>query len=326
MHTNAEISAHQLPLRTRIAPSPTGRMHAGNLFAALMSWLIARKNKGEVLLRIEDLDTGRCRMEHIDQIMRDFEWLGIDWDGDVLYQSTRSDRYNEVLEILRDKHLVYPCFCSRADLHAASAPHTNDGNLVYSGRCRHLTEHEQNFLQKTHAPAQRLKVSTENSPKTIISFHDQLQGDVTCDLEISCGDFIIQRSDGLFAYQLAVTVDDLDQGINCLVRGCDLLESTPRQLYLRQLLTNRLDDVGSDISYYHLPLLVGSDGRRLSKRNGDCDLGYLRSQYKTPEALLGHIAYMTGIIPKPEEPRSLDEILERYSWDNLKLRWAIEYR
>ena len=325
MLTNAHTPI-RMPFKTRIAPSPTGRMHAGNVFAALMSWLIARKNGGEVLLRIEDLDSGRSRIEYVDHIMRDLDWLGLDWVNDVIYQSTRSDAYSAALSILETQHLVYPCFCSRADLHAASAPHTSDGDLVYTGTCRHLTEKERDLQLRSRKPAQRVKVSTKNSETNIITFHDQLQGMVTCDLDTSCGDFIVRRSDGIFAYQLAVTVDDIEQGITCLVRGCDLLESTPRQLYLRRLLTKQAPDTSTDLSFYHLPLLVGSDGRRLSKRNGDCDLEHLRAQYKTPTALLGHIAHITGIVPGPDEPHSLDEILECYSLDQLKLRWIIEYR
>jgi len=317
------------PLRTRVAPSPTGRMHAGNVLAALLAWLTARRSGGEVILRIEDLDTGRSRQTFIDHILSDLEWLGFDFDGEIVYQSERFELYATALDELEAKGLLYPCFCTRADLHAASAPHTSDGDLVYPGTCRDLTADE--VAQRTmqgRKPALRLKVPPEGSPAGMVTFHDCLQGRVECDLASACGDFIVRRSDGIFAYQLAVVVDDLLQGVDCLVRGCDLLASTPQQLYLRRLLVNAGlgTDAAEELSFLHFPLLVGADGRRLSKRNHDCGMDILRDTYRSPEALLGHIAHATGIVAGADEPMNLDEILARYDLDALKLSWAIEYR
>lgn len=311
---------------TRIAPSPTGRMHAGNVFAALMAWLIARREGGQVLLRIEDIDTGRARPAYTDLVLQDLEWLGLTWDGPVVYQSERTDLYLEALDLLDRRGLLYPCFCTRADLHAASAPHTVDETPVYPGTCRSLSAHQRGEAEKRHAPAWRLMVPPTGDAQGSITFHDHLQGRVDCDLGTAVGDFIVRRSDGLFAYQLAVAVDDLVQGVSLLVRGCDLLGSTPQQLYLRQLLADQGMGETVETSSYHLPLLVDTDGRRLSKRDGSCDLQTLREVFRTPEALLGHIAHMTGIVDSPDQPLSLAEILARFSLEPLKLRWAIAYR
>lgn len=333
MHGDSPVA---MPLRTRIAPSPTGRMHAGNVFAALASWLIGRKSAGEVVLRIEDLDRGRSRPRFIDAIRSDLDWLGFDFDGETVYQSRRADIYRSALDVLDGQGLLYPCFCSRADLHAASAPHTADGDLVYPGTCRDLSAEEQSAHRaKGQAGALRLRVPDAGDPAGIVSFHDVLQGQVTCELGLACGDFIVRRSDGEFAYQLAVVVDDLLQDVNCIVRGYDLLPSTPPQLYLRHLLEES-DFAACEekagitapeaLSFYHVPLFVGADGRRLSKRNHDCGMDVLREAYGTPEALLGHIAHASGLIEGPETPMGLSEILERFDLDALKLRMAVEYR
>ncbi|MBP5313444.1 MAG: tRNA glutamyl-Q(34) synthetase GluQRS, partial [Eggerthellaceae bacterium] len=215
---------------TRLAPSPTGRMHAGNIYASLLSWLMGKKYGGKVCLRIEDIDTERSRPEYITQILSDYEKLGITWDGEVLYQSKRSDIYEEAIQKLADQNLVYPCFCTRADLHAASAPHIGE-KTVYPGTCKTLSKQEIDLRLKTQSASCRLK--TENIE---ISFEDMFYGAYSQNLKTDCGDFVIKRSDGLYAYQLAVVIDDACQGVDCVVRGVDLITSTPQQMHLQSIL------------------------------------------------------------------------------------------
>ena len=227
------------PVRGRFAPSPSGRMHLGNIFCALMAWLPVRAAGGEMVLRIEDLDPDRSRMAYAAQMEDDLTWFGMDWDEGgskggpygPYYQSQRTQRYRRYFEELRAKGLVYPCYCTRGELHAAQAPHREDGAPIYSGRCRSLTEEERARLAQSRRPAYRLMV-----PDREIAFTDGCQGEFRENLLRDCGDFIIRRSDGVFAYQLAVVADDGEMGITQVVRGCDLLDSTPRQLYLYELL------------------------------------------------------------------------------------------
>ena len=233
----------------RFAPSPSGRMHLGNVLCALLAWLSARHQNGAFLLRIEDLDAMRCPRSYADLIMDDLRWLGLDWDGEVPYQSERAPIYEKYEQILREKGLLYPCFCSRAALHAASAPHLSDGRVLYAGTCRELTPAEIEEKRKKRAPATRVRV-----PDEIISFTDGVFGVYSENLAEECGDFIIRRSDGVFAYQLAVVADDIDAGVTQIVRGRDLLSSTPRQLYLYRLLN------AAPPEYYHVPLLTAPDG------------------------------------------------------------------
>ena len=213
----------------RFAPSPSGRMHLGNVFSALMAWLSVRSAGGTMVLRIEDLDPDRCRPEYAEQLKDDLRWLRLDWDTEQTPQSRRTEVYRERFERLREMGLVYPCYCSRGELHAASAPHASDGNVIYAGTCRNLTEEER--AGKTRRPAWRLIVPDEE-----FSFHDGLQGEYRENLARECGDFIIRRSDGVYAYQLAVVTDDAEAGVTQIVRGRDLLSSTPRQIYLQRLL------------------------------------------------------------------------------------------
>ena len=253
--------AQENPTVGRFAPSPSGRMHLGNAFSALIAWLAVRSVGGEMVLRQEDLDPQRCKREYADQIEADYRWLGLDWDrggsagGDAYYQSNRNDIYAEAMETLRQNHLIYPCFCTRNQLHAASAPHATDGTTLYPGTCRNLTPAEQTERAKTRKPAMRVKVPDER-----ISFTDHIMGAYHQNLAQACGDFILRRSDGVFAYQLAVVVDDALMGVNQVVRGVDLLSSTPRQIWLQQQLGFPQPEYG------HVPLLYGADGHRLSKR------------------------------------------------------------
>ena len=287
----------------RFAPSPSGRMHLGNVFCAMLAWLSARSAGGEMVLRIEDLDPDRCRPEYAVQLRDDLLWLGLDWDREQTPQSRRKAAYADAFEGLRRRGLVYPCYCSRADLHAASAPHASDGRLLYAGTCRHLTERER--AGKTKEPAWRLLV-----PDRVFSIRDGLQGEFSENLAKDCGDFIIRRADGVYAYQLAVVLDDGNGAITQVVRGRDLMESTPRQLYLYELLGLPAP------SFYHVPLLLAPDGRRLSKRDRSLDLGVLREKYTAPE-LLGTLAGFCGLIPKGLAA-SAAELLDVFSWERVE--------
>ena len=287
----------------RFAPSPSGRLHLGNLACSLLAWLSARSQGGRIVLRIEDLDAERCPRKYADALEEDLRWLGLVWDeggssggpNGPYYQSECAAIYTESYNKLEAQGLVYPCFCSRAQLHAASAPHTSDGNVIYPGTCRGLTPEEIAEKRKKKAPAYRLMVPDEE-----ITFTDGCMGTHTENLLRDCGDFYLRRADGVFAYQLAVVVDDARMGVTEVVRGADLLSSTPRQLWLYR-------ELGlTPPKFYHLPLLLASDGRRLSKRDGDQSLENLRAKY-TPEEIIGKLAFACGLqaSPAPTTPQSL---------------------
>ena len=303
-------------VRGRFAPSPSGRMHLGNLFCALLSYLSVKSRGGEWILRIEDLDTARCRPDYARQVEEDLRWLGLAWDEgssaggpDAPYfQSERTALYEAALARLRGMGLVYPCFCTRAQLHAGSAPHREDGLTVYPGTCRGLTAEDiarREAAGRKGAP--RLRV-----PEETVTFTDGHLGEVTEYLPTDCGDFLLRRSDGLFAYQLAVVVDDAAMGVTEVVRGADLLSSTPRQLLLYELLGWEAPE------FYHFPLLLSPDGRRLSKRDGDLGLGALRERY-TPEEIIGKLAYLAGQNPGGG-PRTPEALAEDFHWDAVPRR------
>lgn len=299
----------------RFAPSPSGRVHIGNLFTSLLAWLSAKKQGGRVILRIEDLDTRRCTAAYAEQLQDDLQWLGLTWDegasvGGVhapYEQSKRTALYSDALERLRALGLVYPCFCTRAELHAADAPHRSDGQTVYAGTCRNLAAAEVAERMRKRPPAYRLRV-----PDETITVHDGHMGTYSEQLRRDCGDFLLQRSDGLYAYQLAVVVDDADMGVTEVVRGSDLLSSTPRQLLLYRLLGL------TPPTFCHVPLLLARDGRRLSKRDHDLNLSVLRTRY-TPEAVLGKLAYLAGIHPTAE-PVRVTELLAAFDWRAVPVR------
>ena len=278
-------------------------MHLGNVFSALLAWLSAKAGGGEVVLRIEDLDPARSRREYAETIMEDFRWLGLSWDRRAENQSARGPVYDAALEKLREKAPVYPCYCTRDQLHAASAPHASDGRVLYAGTCRHLTAEQRAAMKKT--PCWRIA-----APEEEISFRDGLQGLCSMDLSREWGDFIVRRADGVAAYQLAVVVDDAAGGVTEVVRGRDLLSSTPAQLWLYRLL--ELEPP----AFYHVPMLLSPDGRRLSKRDRDLDLGQLRLRRK-PEEILGYLAWAAGIIHRPE-PVSARELIPEFSWDRVR--------
>ena len=293
------------PVVGRFAPSPTGRMHAGNIYAALISWLVAKSQGGRMVLRIEDLDRERSKAAYVDQIQRDFEALGLFWDEGPYFQHDRDEAYAEAFARLEAQGLLYPCFCTRADLHAASAPHRGE-KLVYAGTCRHLSAAEVEARRAAgRTPGWRVAVDGR-----MIAFEDLVQGYYAQKLDRDCGDFLIRRSDGAFAYQLAVVVDDAAQGVNSVVRGVDLLCSTPQQRYLQDLLGL------PHPAYAHVPLLVAEQNRRLSKRDRDAALDELLARFGSPRAVIGHIAAVAGLVPEeaPATPEELlkDFLLERF--------------
>ena len=287
----------------RFAPTPSGRMHLGNVFAALLAWLSVRSRDGVMVLRMEDLDTQRTSPEFAQILREDLKWLGLDWDLETAPQSRRSGVYEKYFEILREKELLYPCFCTRSQLHSVNAPHLSDGTYVYAGTCRNLSKAEQAAFGRS--PAWRVKV-----PDRIWTVADKVQGIYRENLATDCGDFVVRRADGVYVYQLAVTVDDGEAGVTEVVRGMDLLSSAPRQMYLQELFGFEQPE------YAHIPMLVAPDGRRLSKRDGDLDLGALR-QRMTPESLLGKLAFSAGLIPV-DAPVSAKALAEEFSWDKLK--------
>ena len=296
----------------RFAPSPSGRIHLGNILCSLLAWLSVRQKDGRVVLRIEDLDTARCPRKYADQMEDDLRWLGLDWDegptvggeNGSYYQSERTALYQQALEKLENMGLVYPCFCTRAELHAASAPHREDGQVIYAGTCRDLTAEEAAERAAKRSPALRLRVPNED-----VSFIDGHMGLYRENLARDCGDFLLRRSDGMFAYQLAVVVDDAAMGVTEVVRGADLLDSTPRQ----QLLYRLLDLPAPE--FIHFPLLLSHDGRRLSKRNADAGLDVLRG-HCAPEEVLGKLAYLAGFNPSAE-PKSACQLLADFDWDKV---------
>lgn len=301
--------------RGRFAPSPSGRMHLGNLISALLAWLDVRSLGGVMILRMEDLDPDRCREEYAAQVARDLEWLGLDWDEGYgaggaygpYRQSERGDIYKEYLHKLEQDGLIYPCWCTRAQRLAASAPHLGENRGDGACPCRQLTreERERRSVDAERAPALRAAV-----PDKDVCFIDGNCGAYRENLARDCGDFLVRRSDGVCAYQLAVTVDDGLMGVTRVVRGRDLLSSTPRQIWLH-------NSLGFDPpKYFHTPLLLAEDGRRLSKRERDMDMGALRERF-SPEELVGYLAALAGLQLTPE-PVSARELAAAFGWKKVK--------
>lgn len=306
--------------RGRFAPSPSGRMHLGNLLSALLAWLDIRSVGGVMVLRMEDLDPDRCKEEYAAQVARDLEWLGLDWDegygaggpSGPYRQSERSGIYEEYLKRLENQGLVYPCWCTRAQRLAASAPHLGEKRGDGACPCRTLNweQRQERFSVEQRPAALRAAV-----PDKDICFTDRNCGAYQENLAHDCGDFLVRRSDGVCAYQLAVTVDDGLMGITRVVRGRDLLSSTPRQIWLHQCFGFSVPE------YCHTPLLLAADGRRLSKRERDMDMGALREKY-TPEELVGLLAMLAGLQEDPI-PVSTRDLVADFSWAKVRKEDAV---
>lgn len=296
----------------RFAPSPSGRMHLGNLYTALVSWLSVRKQGGRWILRIEDLDPQRSKPQFARQIEDDLRWLGLDWDEGGLegignngpyVQSQRHHLYNDALARLAGMGLTYPCHCHRADILATQAPHRSDGRVVYAGTCR----------PAPHPPFDRNLDYTGCStriyvPDEVISFEDRVYGPQKINLIEECGDFILRRADGAWAYQLAVVVDDALMGVNEVIRGSDLLQSSAQQIYLYRLLGYELP------RFAHLPLLCNESGQRLSKRDHSLSMKYLR-ETSTPSELLTRLARLAGIhLPPGFRPSNPSDLIPYFSF------------
>ena len=284
----------------RFAPTPSGRMHLGNVFAALIAWLSVRSQNGSLVLRMEDLDTQRTSADFAQILRSDLLWLGLNWDEETAPQSQRTEVYDRYFEKLMDEGLLYPCYCTRSQLHSVNAPHLSDGTYVYPGTCRNLTE-----IPAGRKPAWRVMV-----PDKEWSFRDLVQGNYSLNLATGCGDMVVRRADGVYVYQLAVTVDDGEAGVTEVVRGMDLLSSAPRQMYLQEKLGF------SHPVYGHVPMLLAPDGRRLSKRDKDLDLGYLR-EHTTAEKLIGVLAHSAGLLDAPV-PISAKELTSEFSFEKIR--------
>jgi glutamyl-tRNA synthetase len=304
--------ADEKPVTGRLAPSPTGFLHLGNAWAFLLAWLAARAGGGRVILRMEDIDPDRSRPAYAQAIMDDLRWLGLDWDEgpDVggpagpYVQSRRLDRYAGALSRLDALGRVYPCFCTRKELRSlAGAPHDSgsalgpaiagDGSPVYPGTCRDLSRDERRrLLAEGRKPCLRLRCDDAS-----LSFDDAVAGPQRLTLAECGGDFALRRSDGVYAYQLAVVADDIAMGVTQVVRGDDILTSTPRQLFLYRLLG------ASPPAYAHIPLVTDAAGERLAKRHQSLTLATLREAGVRPEAIIGFLAHHAALLDAPRRAR-----------------------
>lgn len=308
-------------LRSRLAPSPTGAQHLGNARTFVICWLYTRCQEGELLLRIEDLDTPRTKSWANQQAIDDLKWLGIDWDATAPLQSLRNSDYQEVLDALKQKQQVYPCTCSRSQIEAcSSAPHESylDG-VVYSGQCTDRSAQDSERLD-----AQGLRYAWRfRMPQGLMTWHDELLGPQSLDAKRLLGDFIIARNYGPAAYQLAVTVDDHAQGITLVLRGDDLVYSTYRQLAIYTAMN------WPSPSWMHVPLVVGLDGKRLAKRHGDTRLAEFRAQGFKPQQILGSIAQSLSLT-NSDAPLSASDLLSiakesPYWWEKIpKDPWVFD--
>lgn len=286
------------PVITRLAPSPTGLLHLGNAWSFLLCWLASRSTGGKVLVRIDDIDPQRSKPEFVRAIIHDLSWLGLDWDGDIIFQSVRTAKYATVLDSLQKQGLVYPCFCTRKELRSlASAPHLGDRHPAYPGTCAALTlAQREELLAQGKAFSLRLAC-----PQTDIAFNDILQGQQSFAKMAYGGDFPLRRSDGVWAYQLASTVDDAETCVNLIIRGRDLLSSTPRQIIIAKASGYAIPQ------YAHIPLLLDEHGERLAKRHKSLSIAALRAAGIKPGQITGYLAKLAGLNPcnKTLEPGQL---------------------
>jgi glutamyl-tRNA synthetase len=282
----------------RYAPSPTGTLHLGNLRTALLAWLFARSQGAQFLMRVEDLDAGRVREHLVDAQLDDLRRLGLEWDGEVVRQSRRTALYDEALASLRAEGRIYECFCTRAEIReAASAPHGAGPEGAYPGTCRELSAAQLEERRRAGRPP-ALRVRADSAEVTAI---DRLHGEVCATVD----DFVVRRNDGAFAYNLAVVVDDAEQGVGEVVRGADLLDSTPRQVWLARVL-----GLDPPASFAHVPLMLGPDGERLAKRHGAVTLADAAAQGRDAIAVRSELAASVGLCEAGEKP-SLDSLLTR---------------
>ena len=279
----------------RFAPSPTGPLHLGNLRTALLAWLVARSAGAQFLLRVEDLDRSRVRPGIEETQLSDLRALGLDWDGPAVRQSERLELYEDATARLEAGELLYPCYCTRAEIRAAaSAPHGISAAERYPGTCRELTAAQ----RAEHEAAGRPPALRVRSEDVRIAFQDRLLGRIEEDVD----DFVVRRNDGTFSYQLAVVVDDAAQGIGEVVRGADLADSTPRQILLARLLGL------PEPTYTHVPLVLGPDGQRLAKRHGAVALS---DRPEGPDEVRSWMARTLGLAETGETP-SMEDLLERF--------------
>jgi len=273
---------------TRLAPSPTGALHLGNARTFFINWLLARQNGWRIILRVEDLDGPRIKRGAGEMLLRDLAWLGIDWDEGPIYQSSRLNLYKQALDRLLNSGEAYPCICTRKEVEmSASAPHAEDRAAVYPGTCRgRFASVEAASAHAGRMPAIRFRV-----PDQIVEFDDAFRGRESFDVAQQLGDFVIAKGDGTPAYQLAVVVDDAAMGVTNVVRADDLIDSTPRQILLQRALglSDRIPQ------YMHLPLVTGTDGRRLAKRHGDTRLSSYREHGVNAQRVVALLARWCGI-------------------------------
>jgi glutamyl-tRNA synthetase len=289
---------------TRLAPSPTGALHLGNARTFLVNWLLARQRGWDILLRIEDLDGPRIKPESAQQLIADLQWLGLDWDQGPIYQSSRLAIYSGAIDQLVRLGFAYPCICTRKEIElAASAPHAEDGSAVYPGTCRGRFASAYEAEQFAGRPP-AIRFQTEDE---MICWTDGFAGDQQCNAARHLGDFVIAKADGTPAYQLAVVVDDLCSNVTHIVRGDDLLDSTPRQMLIYQALmqASRVPE------HFHLPLVLGPDGLRLAKRHGDSRLSFFRGKGVASGRILALLARWCGIDAN-EHIMSPAELIDRF--------------
>ena len=293
---------------TRLAPSPTGALHLGNARTFVVNYLLARQNSWQILMRIEDLDGPRVKIDSAEDILFDLAWLGLTWDEPIVYQSNRHESYRSALKKLIESGHAYPCICSRKDIElAGGAPHLDDGLIAYPGTCREkFTDAGDAEKQTGTIPAWRVAVDADE-----IEIDDRFAGPTKYNLAELCGDFVIYKKSDSAAYQLAVVIDDAQAGVNAIVRGDDLLDSAARQKHLRELL-----GINCEIQYWHLPLVLGSDGHRLAKRHGNTRLSYYRDNGTSAEKILGLIGYWSGMFKTPR-PAAMSELEELFDINRL---------
>lgn len=288
-------------MKGRFAPSPTGYIHLGNVWIALLSYISTRQQKGKYVVRMEDIDLQRSKRELGEALLDDLEWLGFEWDEgprvggpEVSYwQSERQTYYADILEYLALKKLIYPCFCNRMRLQSiASAPHIGEIIHRYDGKCRHLSKNDIDELYSMKEPSLRLAIDSCN-----LEFEDRWQGTQYIHLDGELDDYVLRRGDGMYAYNLAVVLDDIAMGITEIIRGDDLLDTTGQQLYLYKTLQQCYPHKHIEVPKYgHAPLLVDIDGHRLSKRQKSITIRELKEQQWSPSRILGELAIVGGLI------------------------------